>query len=70
MLKHKHRHLGGTGIAYRKVFSSGESMPVELHLEALKAGAFTGHFSAINSKLITGKEAKAQVYIKESDAKE
>jgi len=56
--------LGGTGIGYQKLLRPSTSMPVELHLEAIKPGIFIGNFSAINSKLLTGKAAKAKITVK------
>jgi hypothetical protein len=56
--------MGGTGIGYRKLLTPNESMPVELHFEAIKPGTFTGNFSAVNAKLITGKAAKTTVSVK------
>ncbi len=55
--------LGGTGISYQKLLMPNESMPVELYLKALKPGSFIGKFSAVNSKLLTGKTAKINITV-------
>jgi hypothetical protein len=55
--------LGGTCISYQKQLSPNESMRLELHFEAIRPGIFIGNFSAINSKLLTGKAAKINITV-------
>ena len=63
MAKGQASALGGTCISYQKQLSPNESMRIELYFEAIKPGIFIGNFSAINSKLLTGKAAKVKITV-------
>ncbi len=63
MAKGKASAVGGICISYQKQMGPNESMPIELHFEAIKPGIFIGSFSAVNSKLLTGKAAKVKITV-------